>query len=108
MKIKAARMYVQGIQKTRILFLGLFLLMCALVLLISGLVLIHVGIFTYSPWSLNTKWIMAFVLGVIEFSIAAALSACLFSEKTWARFAEISKVMKCAMEDAPEQRRKGE
>ncbi len=99
MKIKAARMYVQGVEKTRILCVGLFLLMCSLILLVSGLVLLHIGIFAYSPWSFETKLIMALVLGVVELFIAGSLLIYLFKEETWARFAEISKVMECAMED---------
>jgi hypothetical protein len=92
-KIKAAQLYVQGVQKTRILFLGIFLVLLSLAILIGGLVLLHVGLFMYAPWSDNIKWTIACVLGLMEFSAAAALLIYLFSEETWARFTEVSKIM---------------
>ncbi len=97
-KIKAAQLYVQGVQKTRILFLGIVLVMFAFVLLFSGLFLIHMGLLIYLPWDVNQLWIITCVLGVIEFSLAAALLAYLFSEKTWARFTEVSKILDYAVE----------
>ena len=49
MKIKAAQLYVQGVQKARILFLGSLVGLISLIFLASGLSLIH--LFREGTWA---------------------------------------------------------
>jgi len=93
MKIKAAQMYVLGVKKTRLFFLGALFVSISFVFLINGLFLIQAAFFTYSMWSNEMKFIMALILGGLEFLGATGLLIYLFREETWAKFSEIEKVV---------------
>ncbi|MDP2653195.1 MAG: hypothetical protein Q8Q08_04095 [Candidatus Omnitrophota bacterium] len=93
MKIKAAQVYITGVEKVRIFFLGVLLVMFSFVLLGSGLFLIHTALFTYSMWSFQMKFIAALVLGGIEFLGAVIIFFYLSREETWVKFCGIQKVL---------------
>jgi len=93
MKIKAAQAYVLGVKKTRIFFLGVLFVFVSLVFLFNGLSLIQSAFFTYSMWSNEIKFVVALMLGGIEFLGATALLIFLFKEETWGRFSGIQKVV---------------
>jgi hypothetical protein len=98
MKIKAAQFYVRGVKNLRILFLGVFFAMFSLVLLGSGLFLIHMALFTYSEWSFQAKFVTAFVLGGMELLGAIIILFYLFREENWIKFFGIQKVIKSVVE----------
>lgn len=93
MKIKAARLYVQGVQKMRIAILGGLSVIFAFVLLGSGLFLVHTAIFTYSLWSFKIKFVAALLLGAVELLGAAGILFYLMSEEIWVKFTGIDKVV---------------
>lgn len=99
MKIKAAQVYVVGIKKVRILFLGVLFVIFSFVLLGSGLFLIHTALFTYSMWSVGMKFIVALLLGGVEFMGAIGILFYLFREETWVKFCGIQKVLNSVVED---------
>lgn len=96
-KIKAAQLYVQGVQKARILFLGSMLVLFSLVFLAGGLSLIHTALFTYSMWSVEMKFIVALLLGGVESVVAIGILFYLSREEAWAKFAGIPKVLDSAV-----------
>lgn len=96
-KIKAAQLYVQGVQKARILFLGSMLVLFSLVFLAGGLSLIHAALFTYSMWSVEMKFIVALLLGGVESVVAIGILFYLSREEAWAKFAGIPKVLDSAV-----------
>jgi len=93
MKIKAARMYVLGVKKTRIFFLGALFVLVSFVFLINGLSLIQAAFFTYSSWSNEVKFFIALLIGAIEFLGAIGVLIYLFREETWGKIFEIHKVV---------------
>jgi len=93
MKIKAARMYVQGVKKMRFFFLGVLFVLVSFVFLINGLCLLQTAILTYSMWSNETKFIAALVLGGVEFLGAVGVFVYLFREETWSKFCEVQQVV---------------
>ena len=97
MKIKAAQLYVQGVQKARILFLGSLVGLVSLIFLASGLSLIHTALFSYSTWSVETKFVTAILLGGLEFGGAICILFYLFREEIWAKFSEIDTVLNCVV-----------
>jgi len=99
MKIKAAQAYVLGVKKTRIFFLGGLCVAVSFVLLINGLSLIQASFFTYSMWSNEMKFVVALILGGIEFLGAIGILIYLFREETWGKFSEIHKVVNSVVED---------
>jgi hypothetical protein len=86
MKIRAAQVYVLGVKKTRFFFLGALFVSVSFVFLINGLSLIQEAFFTYSMWSNEMKFVVALLLGGIEFLGAIGIFIYLFREETWSRF----------------------
>jgi hypothetical protein len=98
-KIKAAQMYVLGVKKTRLFFLGILGVLISFILLINGLGLVQSAFFTYSMWDSETKFIVALVLGVIEFLGAGFILVYLFREETWSKFSGIHEVVSLVLEE---------
>lgn len=86
MKIKAAKTYVVAVKKMRIFFLGILFVVFSLLLLGSGLFLVHMAFFSYSLWSFQVKFIVALVLGGVELLGAVSILFYLLREETWAKF----------------------
>lgn len=99
MKIKAAKVYVLGVKKTRIFFLGILFVLVSFMFLINGLSLIQAALLTYSMWSYQVKFAVSLLLGVIEFSGAIFILFYLFREETWVRFCGIQNVINSVVED---------
>jgi NADH:ubiquinone oxidoreductase subunit K len=98
MKIRAAQVYVLGVKKTRLFFLGVLFVLVSFVFLINGLSLIQTAFFNYSMWSTEVKFIVALLLGGIEFFVATGILIYLFREETWGKFSGIRKVLNSVVE----------
>jgi hypothetical protein len=99
MKIRAAQAYVLGVKKTRLFFLGALFVFVSFVFLINGLFLIQAAFFTYSRWSTEVKFIVALLLGGIEFLVATGVLIYLFREETWGNFSGIQKVVNSVIDE---------
>ena len=93
MKITAAQMYVLGVKKTRVFFLGALFVSVSFMLLVNGLFLVQSAFFTYSMWSNETKFVVALMLGGVEFLGAIGILIYLFKEETWGNFTGVHKVV---------------
>ena len=98
LKIKAAQAYVLGVKKTRTFFLGALFALVSFVFLINGLFLIQTAFFTYSLWSSEVKFVVALLIGGIEFLGAAGILIYLFREEIWGKFFGIHKVVNLAID----------
>jgi hypothetical protein len=96
-KIEAAKLYVLGVKKTRLFLLGALFMFVSFVFLINGLSLIQTAFFTYSMWSNEKKFVMALILGGVEFLGATGILIYLFREETWSKFSGINKVVNSAI-----------
>jgi len=92
-KIKVAKAYALGVKKIRLFLLGVLLVLFSLVLLTSGLLLIHMALFTYSGWSVQVKFLVAILLGCFEVFAASGILFYLFREETWVKFSGINHVL---------------
>ena len=92
-KIEVAKAYVLGVKKIRFFFLGVLLVLFSLVLLASGLLLIHMALFAYSGWSVQVKFLVALLLGCLDFFVASGILFYLFREETWVKFSGINHVL---------------
>ncbi len=101
MKIKAAQVYVLGVKKTRVFFLGVLFVTISFILLFNGLFLVQAAFFTYSMWSNETKFVVALILGGIEFLGAIGILIYLFREETWGHFTGVHKVVNAVIEKRP-------
>ena len=102
MKIKVAQAYVHGVKKSRLFCLGALFLTISFVFLTNGLTLIQAAFFTYSSWSLQVKFIVSLVLGLLELLGASLILYFLFREETWVKFFCIQDVINSVIEDKPE------
>jgi hypothetical protein len=93
MKIKAAQVYILGVKKTRLFFLGALFVSVSFVFLTNGLSLVQAAFFTYSMWSTEVKFFVALLLGLIELLGAIGIFICLFREETWVKFYGIHEVI---------------
>ncbi len=93
-KINAAKTYIIGIKKIRFLALAVLFILIALAVFVCGLILVHAALFAYSPWSAQTKWIAALVLGAFEITAAAVMMIFVFKESTWIKFLAIDQVVR--------------
>lgn len=104
LKINAARTYVIGIKKIRFLALAVLCILLALAIFVCGLILLHAALFAYSPWSAQTKWIAALVLGIFEMTAAAVMMVYIFKESTWMKFMAIDQVIRSVTKDQSDRR----
>lgn len=99
MKIRAAQTYLGGVKTVRSFYLGCLFILSALILLFSGIFLIHTALLTYTDWSMRTKLIVGLTLGAFELIAAGGVMFYIFKEETWSRLFHVSRVLDCILKD---------
>lgn len=92
-KLKIAIGYLQTIKTMRMLFVSLLGVGVCLVLLLTGLVLLHCAVFFYAPWSVSVKMAVTLGCAAVYISIAAAVFAYVFSEEQWLKIFNADKMI---------------
>ena len=64
-RLKMSLMYVRTIKTFRLLFMSLLSMGICLIFLLVGLILFHVSLFFYAPWSMETKMLVGFLSSAI-------------------------------------------
>src|SRR5580704_14055374 len=64
-RLKMSLMYVQSIKTFRMLFMCLLSVGVCLILLLTGIILFHVSLFLYAPWSMETKMLVGFLSSAV-------------------------------------------
>ena len=105
MKINAAKVYVLGVKKARLFFLGILFVFVGLVILVNGMSLIQTAFFTYSNWSNGMKFTVAMIIGGIEFLGSIGVLIYLFREETWGHFTEVHKVVNLVIEKESDEKK---
>jgi hypothetical protein len=82
-KLKLSLMYVKSIKTFRLLFLSLLSIGICLVLLLTGLVLFHVSLFLYAPWSPLTKMLVGLLCSVLYITVAVLFIYQIFDADNW-------------------------
>jgi hypothetical protein len=83
LKIKAVSTYLKAVDGVRRGVLGVVALLLVLMLLVTGFVAIHAGLFILFDWSLTTIGIVTLCLGTVYFTLPVILILYLTSERTW-------------------------
>jgi cytochrome c biogenesis protein CcdA len=105
MKINAAKVYVLGVKKARLFFLGILFVFVGLGILVNGISLIQTAFFTYSNWSNEMKFTVALIMGGIEFLGSIGVLIYLFREETWGHFTEVRKVVNLVIEKESDEKK---
>ena len=105
LKIKAVATYLRAVDGVRKGVIGVVTLLLTLMLLITGFVAIHVGLFILFDWSLTTVGIVTLCFGAVYFIVPVAAIMYMTSEKTWMKISGGNKLVRKVVE--PKEKRKG-
>ena len=100
-RIRAAIFYVKGVKAMRLTFLGYLGLSLLCLLLGSGFILLHIGLFFYLPWTIAAKGLLLLVLGALYLAIGAIALAVLSSEGLWMRLTQADRAVGRAVQNRP-------
>src|SRR5579872_1429234 len=64
-RLKMSLMYVRSIKTVRLLFMSLLSMGVCLVFLFVGLILFHISLFLYAPWSMGTKMLVGLLCSAV-------------------------------------------
>jgi len=82
-RLKMSLLYVQSIKTFRLLFLSLFGMGTCLVLLFLGLLLFHISLFLYTPWSMYTKLTVGLCCSIVYLSGTVIMLSQIFASDKW-------------------------
>ncbi len=84
-QIYGATAYLKGVSMVRDLFLYQVGVLACVMLLVFGVILMEVAIVFYAPVETPNRWVLAFVVGGINFLVGAILLGYFASSKRWLR-----------------------
>ena len=82
-RLKMSLMYMRMIKTFRLLFMSLLGLGLCLILLLVGLILFHVSLFLYAPWSMDTKMLVGISSSAIYLLASFFLFYKIFASEKW-------------------------
>jgi hypothetical protein len=82
-RLKMSLLYVRTIKTFRLLFMSLLSMGVCLVLLLAGIILLHISLFLYAPWSAETKMLVGIWSSVIYLLVSFALFSRIFAADKW-------------------------
>jgi hypothetical protein len=82
-RLKASLMYVKSIETARLLFVSILGIGICLTLLSSALLLFHVTLFLYAPWTAEVKLWVGLAFAAVYLGIAIKAFSYVFSETQW-------------------------
>jgi len=82
-RLKMSLMYVRSIKTFRLLFMSLLSMGVCLILLFMGLVLFHVSLFLYAPWSMETKMTVGLLCSLFYLLATYVLFSKIFASDKW-------------------------
>jgi hypothetical protein len=100
MKIQATAYYVRAVGKARRALMGYIGFSCAMLLLLAGFIILHIGFFTFFNWSNRVKGGVLFILGVVYFAVALGVILYALREKTWMRYSGAGQMVEKVTKEA--------
>ena len=82
-RLKVSLMYVRSVKTFRLLFMSLLSMGVCLIFLLVGLVLFHVSLFLYTPWSTGTKMLVGLSCSLVYLLAALAMFSQIFASDKW-------------------------
>ncbi len=103
-RLKMSLVYVRAIKTSRLLFMSFLGIGLCMVLLFMGLVLFHVSLFLYAPWSMETKMMVGLLCSAVYFLITIALFYKIFAQDEWLRIFNAEGIMEQLKEEVSPRR----
>lgn len=94
LRIQFAKSSLGILKTTRGVLLGFFLAGLSYLLFLGGIVVFHLGCYFAVQYSPAWKIAVAFLLALLDFSLAGAVFNFLFSPKRWVGFAKVDRVLR--------------
>ena len=82
-RLRISLLYVKSIETFRLLFVSLLGMGLCMIFLITGLVLFHLALLVYTPWTNETKMYVGFACAGVYFLLAAGIVTYIFSQANW-------------------------
>lgn len=82
-RLKMSLVYVRSIKTVRLLFMVLLGMGVCLVLLFVSLVLFHITLFLYAPWSVGTKMLVGLLCSAVYLSATFVMFSQIFASGKW-------------------------
>jgi len=82
-KLRMALLYLRFIKTSRLLFLSLLSMGMCLVFLLAGLILFHVSLFLYAPWSIPTKMFVGLGFSFFYLLVTLIVFSQIFASEKW-------------------------
>jgi hypothetical protein len=92
-RLRMSLMYVRFIKTFRLLFLSLLSIGVCLVFLFVGLILLHVSLFLYSPWSMGTKMVVGLSCSLVYLLATLVMFSQIFASDKWLRIFHAETIM---------------
>ena len=100
-RIKAATAYVKGVQGARLAFLGYLAVAVLIVIFTAGFILLHVGLYHYLDWPVQSKALLLMVLGGIYFVIPLLVFCVMARPRLWMRCSGADEIVDRALRGEP-------
>lgn len=82
-KMRMSLLYLRSIKTFRLLFMSMLSMGVCLIFLFTGLILLHLSLFLYAPWSVETKMMVGLISSLVYLLITAALISQIFASDKW-------------------------
>ena len=100
-RIKAAVIYVRGVQAARGVFLATIAFTILNLLLVCGAIVFHFGLFAYLPWTVRARGCLLMSLGAGYFVIAIVVLCYLSRQRFWMRLTGADDLARRAADGEP-------
>jgi type VI protein secretion system component VasK len=100
-RLKMSLMYVRCIKTFRLLFMSLLGMGICLVFLLVGLIVFHITLFLYAPWSAETKLIVGLLSSAIYLLATIALFSKVFAADKWLEIFHAEDIMARLKQEDP-------
>jgi len=81
--LKVSLMYVRSIKTFRLLFMSLFSMGMCLIFLLIGLIVLHISLFLYTPWSMGTKMLIGLSCASVYLIATVVMISQTFASDKW-------------------------
>ncbi len=86
-------MYIEVIERFRGFFIRGLVAFVSIMLMITGFLIIHVAIFLYLPWEIETKALILLILGMVYFIVPLSLVFWLYSKAQWMKISGVEEMI---------------
>lgn len=98
-KVKATIYYLEAIKAIRLIVMLIAVLLFVVTMFGAGLVLIPIGLVIWAPWTLETKLLVALIIGGVYLLVPIIGVRILMSEARWMRLTRADKLVHTVLQD---------